>query len=264
MNTRDSAKEAACLRIARAFPARLNPLGVQRALGSAVAEVRSAALQSRPRCRRSARGLAACETTVREGGPGFREAAIGLALTGEERSVAPLVAALADARLAPEAIFALGFTGRVAAADALVKAMEKEDFARVAAEGLSAISGLTVARQFGQDPQAWDPGLEDEGDEASGPEADLPMPDPETVAGWWSEVRPRFDPAQRWLRGQRWTPEGLVHELESGPARRRGALARELEIRTNGHQRRSWVSLSAKQRKELQLIRAGMGRISGR
>jgi uncharacterized protein (TIGR02270 family) len=263
VNTHDPAKEAVCLRVARVFPSRLNPLGVQRALASPVAEVRAAALQAGLVVGDRA-ALAACEATVREGGPGFREAAIGLALAGEERSVPPLVAALGDERLATEAAFALGFTGRIAAADALVKAMEVEDLARVAAEGLSAIGGLMVAKQFLQEPPAWAPGLEDEGDDTAGSEADLPMPDPETVARWWKEARPRFDSAQRWFGGQRWSPEALVRELESGLARRRETLAFELAIRTKGQLHLSWDALSARQRKELQQIRSGLARIAGR
>jgi uncharacterized protein (TIGR02270 family) len=263
MNTRDPLNEAACLRLARYFPARLNPLGVQRALTSPAGAVRAAALAA-SLISGERNAVAACEATVREGGPGFRTAALGLALSGEERAVSTLVAAQRDPKLAPDATFALGFTGRASAADALVGALDDDALAPLAGDGLSAITGLVVARQFAKPPPAWDGGFAEDEPAPSGPEADLPVPDAETVAVWWTGMRPKLDPAQRWLRGQRWSAEGLLRELEGGPASRREGLALELAVRSKGQMQIAWDALAARQWRELKEARAGIARISAR
>jgi uncharacterized protein (TIGR02270 family) len=261
-NTRVAQNELAALRLARVFPARLNPMGVQRALGSTVPEVRAAALEA-GLVQGERATLNACEATLGAAGPGFARAALLLGLSGDERSVAPLVAALRDARLAAEAAFALGFSGRVSAGDALVRVLDEEAIAPIAAEALGAIAGMVVAKQLAKPPERFDPGVvEADVVESAGAVSDLPKPDAEMVTEWWWRAKPKLDASQRLLRGQRWTPEGLLHELEEGPARRREGLALELAIRSKGQSAVSWDALAEKQRRQMQEARAALSRVS--
>jgi uncharacterized protein (TIGR02270 family) len=187
-----------------------------------------------------------------------------LGLSGDETSVAALLPALRDPDRARAAAFALGLSGRVSAADALLAAMADDDLAPVAAEGFAAIAGLGVEKQFAAPPGRWNPEEPEAEEEEYGPEADVPRPEPAAVAAWWKEARPRLDPGQRWLRGQPWSGEALLRELEQGPARRREALALDLAIRTRGQVQLAWDALSARQRRELAEARAAAGRVASR
>jgi uncharacterized protein (TIGR02270 family) len=248
----DPVERARALRIARVFPARLDPRAVEHGLVDPVPEVRAAALET---------GLvtgvrsapAACEAELSQGGPAYATAALLTALSGEERAVAPLVTALADDDLVAPATFALGFTGRLSAADALLELMLRDEArAPLAAEGFCAITGLVVEKRFERDTPPWRPmsPVEEEG-EPYGPESDLPKPVPELVARWWNEARPRLDAAARWLRGQPFSAESQLRELEAGAARRREGLALDLAIRTRGQVVVAWDALSERQRQDL-------------
>ncbi len=261
VNSKDPAKEALAVRLARVFPARLDPAAVERALGSRVPEVRAAALETAAVL--GHRGaVPTCEATVASRGPAFETAALLLGLSGEEKWVAPLAAALADPEFQRDAAFALGFSGRVSAADALLGAMRDEKLAALAAEGFSAITGLAIENALAKTPERWDPEAEERPDEAYGPEADLPKPEPAAVAAWWKAARPKLDPAQRWMRGRPWGAESLVAELEHGPARRREALALDLCIETRGLVQIAWDAPSALQRRELDVARGESRRIA--
>lgn len=253
---------ALALSLARLLPGRLDPGAVEQGLAAEEEPVRAAALESGLVL--GTRGaFAAAEATVAGRGPAFATAALLLGLSGDEKSLGPLVQALGDETTRGPAAFALGFSGRVAAADALLAAMSVEELAPLCAEGFAAISGLAVGKQFAKPARRWDPAAGDEPDGPYGPEADLPAPEPEAIAAWWKEARPRLDPAQRWLRGQPWGPEALLRELAEGPARRREALALDLAIRTRGQVQLAWDALSARQRGELQAAR-GAGKVSGK
>ncbi len=258
---KDPALVALALRLARVFPARLDPAAVERALSSPVAEVRAAALETA-----AVLGLKgavpACEATVASRGPAFGTAALLLGLSGDEKPLAPVVAALADPRLQREAAFALGYSGRVSSADALLGAMRDEKLAAVAGEGFSAIAGLAVEKGLAKPPKRWDPEKEDEEEEEYGPESDLEEPEPELIAAWWKEARPKLDPAQRWLRGQPWGAEALFRELAQGPARRREALALDVAVRTRGRVQLACDAMSARQRRELAEGPGAAGRMS--
>jgi uncharacterized protein (TIGR02270 family) len=261
-------REALALRLARAFPGRLDPLAVARALRAPAPEVRAAALETA--LVTAPRGaMAACRDAVAAGGPGLETAALLLALSGQEGSVEALLSALGREEQRRPAAFALGFTGSVAAADALLAAMDDDALAPLAAEGFAAITGLVVEKRFALRRAAGAPGPEGEEEVAAeeappGPEGDLPVPAPEALAAWWKETRGRLDPARRWLRGRAWAVPELLRELEQGPARRRAALALDLEIRARGQLRVSWDALTARQQEQLAAARAGAGKISPR
>jgi uncharacterized protein (TIGR02270 family) len=250
---KEAAERARALRIARAFPGRVDLRVVERGLADPASEVRAAAMETGLVL--GTKGVsAACEAELAGRGGAYATAALLSALSGDERAVAPLAAALGDDDLAGPAAFALGFTGRVSAADALLKVMEDDErLAPLAAEAFCAVSGLVVEKRFERDTPPWRPKspLEQEEDEPYGPESELPKPVPETIARWWSEARPRLDPGKRWLRGQPWSLEAVVRELETGPARRREGLSIDLAIATKGQVLVAWDALSERQLAEL-------------
>lgn len=179
---------------------------------------------------------ARCEEVVRAGGPGWAFPALAWALAGEP-DLAPLLAGLRDEARRGAALVALGYSGRAAAAEAALPWLEDEELSPLAAEALSAVTGLPIAEEYAAEPERWDPDAEVEEDgalERSGPEADLPRPEASTVAAWWESARGRFDPAARYLGGQPWSGDALVHALRAGPMRRREALAFDLAVRTRG------------------------------
>lgn len=245
---------ALALRLAGLWPGRLDPIAVERGLSAQEEAVRAAALTSAMVL--GGRGaFAAAEATVAERGPAFATAALLLGLSGDERCLGPLLEALGDAGTRGAAAYALGHSGWVEAADALLSAMrEDEALAPLAAEGFAAITGLPVEKQFARPPKRWDPQAEaPEGEAAEpyGPEADLPRPEPEAAAAWWREARPRLDAGRRWLRGQPWAAESVLRELAAGPARRREALAVDLAIRSRGQVQLCWDGLSARQARQM-------------
>jgi uncharacterized protein (TIGR02270 family) len=263
--SKDAALRRAVLRVARVFPERVPPGTVERALASDDAEERALAIEV---------GLVlgvkaawtACERAARDAGPGWGRAAIGWALSGE-RDLGPLDAGLADPARRRDALFALGFTGRAAAAEAALGWIGDGQAGRVAAETISAVTGLAIEGRHAAPPERWDPDApgDDEGEDedGDGPDPELPAPDPEAVAAWWAAERPRFDPAQRWLGGSAWTMEGVVAALEAGPCRRRAALALDLAVRSRGAHQLEWTATARRQLAELAEIRRAIPRAAG-
>ncbi|HZN94989.1 MAG TPA: TIGR02270 family protein, partial [Myxococcales bacterium] len=244
--------EVLALRLAQVAPDRLEPAAVERAYASPVPDVCAAGFET-GLMTRSRDAFAACESAVEARSPGFSTAALLLGLSGDDKSVATLLQALADRDFQRDVVFALGFSGRVSAADALLAAMEDETLAPLVAEAFAAITGLRVEKEMAVRLDRWGPEVkaDDDGVERSRSEAALAQPDPDEVARWWKEARPKLDPARRWLRGQRWSTEALLDELEHGPARRREALALDVAVRTRGQVQISWNGLSSRQHREL-------------
>jgi uncharacterized protein (TIGR02270 family) len=245
------------LRVSGFLPGRLDPSAIEQVLRSPEPALRSAALESGiVNGVRNAFGAA--EAAVVEKGPAFARAALLLGLSGDERSTAILLRALSDATVRRSVVFALGFCGRVAAADALVPLLADDAIGPLAAEAFAAITGLSVEKEFAKREKPHQP-TEDEQESASGPESELPRPVSETIARWWLETKQRFDPSVRWLRGRPWSLERLMLELEGGPARRREAMALDLAVRTRGHAQIAWDALSSRQRLEMTEARASIG-----
>jgi uncharacterized protein (TIGR02270 family) len=260
----DPASQVTALRLGRLFPARLDPQALELALRSDAPEVRAAALETGLVVgHRSAYGVLEATLAGRE--PGLATAALLMGLSGEPGAVDVLRRALEEPEAAHAAVFALGFTGQAVAAETLLEAMRVEALAPLAAEGFSAITGLRIDKGLARPAKAWNPDdEEDEVVERYGPEASLPEPEPDAIAGWWKEARPRFQHGQRWLRGKPWGLEAVLDELRHGPARRREALALDLAVRSQGRVQLAWDALSARQWKELGEARAAAGRFAER
>jgi len=230
---------AAALRAAYRSRLSLDPAVLRDGLGSDEPTLRDAALLA---------GLmgghreawAACHSCVSARAPDLRLPLLLLGMSGDERDVKRLLDLLPDERLRPHALFALGFCGRVAAADACVELMRLKPVAALAGESFSAITGLRIAEEYAAPREAEDealPPLEDEdldADLSSKPEDALPRPWPESVTAWWQQERQRLDARQRYLGGRPFTALALLDALESAPMRRRHALALELALRSRG------------------------------
>jgi uncharacterized protein (TIGR02270 family) len=252
----DAAVRRAALRLARVLPSRLAPHVLEPALGGDDPEERDLAMVAGLVAgARSA--WAACERVAREGGPAWDLPALLWALSGE-KDLSPLLAGLDDPERADAALFALGFTGKVAAAEAAAARLGDEDLGRLAGEAFSGITGFAVAGPSAKPPEPWDPDApeEDEEEEGAGPEADLPAPDPGPVLAWWEKAKKGFDPAARLLGGVPWSTETLLGALESAPMRRRPALALDLAIRTRGAAQVETRALARRQLEQLRELRA--------
>lgn len=252
----DAPVRQAALRLARALPQRFAPHVLEPSLGGEDVAERDLAIAAglvagaRP-------AWAACERIVRDGGPAWDFPALLFALSAE-KDLGPLVAALDDPERASGALFALGFTGRVEAADAVAAHLGDEDLGKLAGEAFSAVTGLAIGRENAVPPQPWNPDAPagEEEEEAAGPEADLPVPDPAPILAWWEKARKGFDPAARLLGGVPWSTEALLGALETAPMRRRPALALDLAVRTRGA---GQVETRALARRQLADVRALRG-----
>lgn len=230
---------AAALRAACRARLPLEPAVLQRALDSGEPALRDAALVAGLMAgHRSA--WAACQSATGSHEPGGRLPLLLLGMGGEERDVKRLLELLQDTKLHPDVLWALGFSGRVAAADVCVELMREKPVAALAGEAFSAITGLRIAEQYAVPDEEADekiPPLEEEdlnADLAPSPEDALPLPQPDQVAAWWQESRRHLDARQRYLSGQPFTPLALLNALVSAPMRRRHALALELALRSRG------------------------------
>jgi uncharacterized protein (TIGR02270 family) len=170
----------------------------------------------------------ACLQTIRAGAPGSGPLLVLVGLLGTIAEHQLLIDGLADAQTRKDAVWALGFAGSRAAADACIDVLAQELYPRLTAEALCAITGLDLAKEnLVLAEQSDDPPIEPRSAEDR-----LPMPDIPGVIRWWNENRARFSPDQRYLDGRPRTADSIQEALERGPTRRRPPLALELAIRT--------------------------------
>jgi uncharacterized protein (TIGR02270 family) len=139
-------------------------------------------------------------------------------------------AKVADPEVAVNALWALGFSGDVEAADLLVASLDKAG--PVAGEALSAITGLVVEgplRKPGEThgPDEDEVGLDDPAPVVR-PEDALPEPDLAAVRSWWAAARDGFKPGVRYVYGQPRSPQALRAALLVAPTWRRDLFALEL------------------------------------
>jgi uncharacterized protein (TIGR02270 family) len=137
---------------------------------------------------------------------------------------------IAVAEIAEHALWALGFSGEVEAADVIVTSLEKSP--KIAGEALSAITGLVVDGPFRKAGETHGPDEEEVGLDDPPPvvrsEDDLPEPAAGAIKAWWGKERARFKPGVRYLYGQPRSPQTLQAALIAAPTWRRDILALEL------------------------------------
>jgi uncharacterized protein (TIGR02270 family) len=192
-------------------------------------------------------------------GPAGCRARLLVALVGTERDHPVLLAALADEASRHDALFALGFAGTRAAAEACVQAATIPPLARVAAESFAAITGVDLEgeRLVAAPAPPADEAIPFEADDLDAdlrpsPDDALPLPDAPGLARWWERQRGRFAAGQRYLGGQSSRAAALQAALQWGPMRRRHALALELSIRTGGRHQLQTRGFAREQRRQMQ------------
>jgi len=241
LNASDPSVAAAALAAARYAPGIASAPMLEHALRSTPAEQEAALVTGLVSGYRSIWGI--CSDLAGSPGQAGRMARVLLAMGGDDSDLAELIAMLFDPTLTADTLWALGFSGRVAAADACLPWMEVDDgaLARLAGEAFAAITGLSLSGPFLRetDPKDEEDGLGHRSDPIDigltlAPEAQLPLPENVAVASWWEEKRPNFDPTRRYLSGRAFDSSCLIDTLLKGPARRRHMLALELAIRSRG------------------------------
>ncbi|QRK07176.1 TIGR02270 family protein [Archangium violaceum] len=213
-----------------------------------------------------------CEKWAAEPSAVGAQARVLLALGGSEQDVTRLVKLLDVPELRSSTLWALSFSGQLAAAEACLAWMEEDrGTAALAAEAFSAITGLPLEGAYvgpSREDEAEEPiPLEEEdldADLVPGPEDALATPAPDAVAAWWKEARARFDPGTRYLRGIPFSAQSLLGALHQEPMRRRGVLALELAIRSRGQFRLEARAFTRRQASELARALAAPASISPR
>ncbi|MFL5353217.1 TIGR02270 family protein [Archangium sp.] len=167
-----------------------------------------------------------------------RTSLVLLALGGDERDLMRLLACTGVEAMREDSLWALGFSGRVEAAEACLEFMGPGPVAALAGEAFSAITGLTLEDAYvvaAEEEESLPPLEEDLArDLEPQPEDALPAPAREAVAAWWKDARKDFVRGTRYLRGRAFSLDGLLEELARGSMRRRHVLALELALRSQG------------------------------
>lgn len=229
---------AAALRAAVRLRARLERKVLQRFWSSSQSSVRDAAIIA-GLIQGQREAWMSCRQVVEARGPDLELPLLLLALGGDAGELAPLRGLLDVTALRPHVLWALGFSGRVSAAEACLAYLGDEAVGHLAAEAFCSITGLELSGRF----MAGAPFPEDEeaGSEAPStpgshpvPGPGLPLPDARAVQAWWGESRTRFNPETRYLRGRPWSPAVLLQGLWTEPMRRRHSLALEVALRSQG------------------------------
>jgi uncharacterized protein (TIGR02270 family) len=202
---------------------------------------------------------ALCRDQVEVAGAGRARALLAAAMLGSERDHAAVMAALADPRWQRDAIWALGFGGRRAGADACLDLLAQDQHPRLAAEAFCAITGLDLHDAdlaVAPPPEPEDPAEDppDVGLENSDHERALPLADVAGVIRWWNRQRPRFEGDARYLGGRPHTLDRLVDALLHGSMRRRRPLALELAVRTRGRVQIETGAFLDEQRRRLSAV----------
>ncbi|MEM6293229.1 MAG: TIGR02270 family protein [Myxococcota bacterium] len=178
-----------------------------------------------------------------------REAMVLLCSFAEPMIIERLTRMLEVEASRADALFALGFSGRVAALDAIVPWLGDEAFGPLAGEAFASMTGLPLdddaywTDREDDDVEDEDPDtLEDDLDEDEDPDEDLSIaadeelrvPKADAIAAWWEERSGRFNAKLRYIAGRPADQNAIEHALRTQPMRRHHALAFELLVRSRG------------------------------
>ncbi|HYO53978.1 TIGR02270 family protein [Archangium sp.] len=257
----EAALRIAALRCARFLEGGVRPELLFPALVSTHPAIRLAAIET-GLLQGSRAAWEACKEMASSRGAGCAEAWVLLAIGGSDGELHMLLRALETPSQRPGALWALGFSGRVDAAEACLELMREAPVAALAAEAFSAITGLAIQGHYAapdpEDAESALPPLEEDldADLSLKPEAALAVPAPEAASAWWRQARKGFERSERYLYGQPFSAEMLLKVLERGPMRRRHVLALELAIRSKGKWRIQTRAFTCRQRVEMGRLRA--------
>ncbi|WP_146157427.1 hypothetical protein [Enhygromyxa salina] len=193
----------------------------------------------------------------------FRRAALTwVALLGDAAAHERLVTLVDQPKHRGDALWALGFCGRISAIERCLPLLDDPVHGPLAAEVVCAIAGLPV-----DDDGFWRDHVGPPGDAESAlpplehddldaelvpsPEEALPTPEPGAITNWWRARADTLDPALRYLGGRPLNHEVMIDGLWHAPLRRRHNLALELVFRTAGGCTIDTRALAATQRRQL-------------
>ncbi|HSP79143.1 MAG TPA: TIGR02270 family protein, partial [Myxococcaceae bacterium] len=207
-----------------------------------------------------------CRKELEAGAEVGRVPLVLLALGGDEKDFKRLVTCTGRDEQREGALWALGYSGRVEAAEVCLELMARNPLAALAGEAFSAITGLQLEDSYVVPEQEEDalPPLEEDLARSleHRPEDDLPVPEKSVVVAWWKEARRSYARGTRYLRGRPFSLDGLLQDMEHGPRRRRPLLALELALRSQGACQLHTKAFAPRQRAELARARAMKARLS--
>jgi len=137
------------------------------------------------------------------------------------------------------AIASAAALGEIDAIPWLIGLMPQLPLSRMAGEAFTTITGadLALLDLENKPPKDFPSGPTDnpaDEDVSMDPDDNLPFPNPQKVAGWWSKNQSRFAPGTRCLLGQPMDIANLGEVLRIGKQRQRAAAAIELSVRQPG------------------------------
>ncbi len=156
------------------------------------------------------------------------------------------------------ALISCGVTGDPVYIPTLINQMAIPEYARVAGEAFSMITGVDLAfEDLDTDwPEGFKAGPTEEPEDenvALDPDEDLPWPNPELVDRWWHEHSREYQNGVRYLCGRPITDENCRRVLREGYQRQRISAAYELalmnpkeplfEWRAPGWRQQEWLGL---------------------
>jgi uncharacterized protein (TIGR02270 family) len=141
-----------------------------------------------------------------------------------------------DAQLIRIAIIAAGAFGDPASIPWLMEQMKVPELARVAGEAFTTITGVDIALEDLDDekPEGFETGPTENPDDDNvemDPDENLPWPDSELIAKWWTQHQAKFQKGARYLLGKPISVDWCQQVLRNGRQRQRAAAALELAIR---------------------------------
>ena len=145
-----------------------------------------------------------------------------------------------DASLQKAALWSLGHIGTRDAVDMCLLAMKNPKLARMGGESYCTITGANLERDKLTAPEPEEPPMPAfEKDDLNAnlvprPEELWPLPDAQLVRKHWAEVSARFQPGQRYLRGQPHDGQSMLAAVVSGPMLRRPDHVFEMFVRSEG------------------------------
>ncbi len=154
------------------------------------------------------------------------------------------------------ATIGIGVLGDPEMMGVLIELMKNDAVARVAGESFSMITGVDLAYDDLERtaPDGFESGpTEDAADEdvALDEDENLPWPNPQLVADWWTTHHTDFQPGHRHLCGREINVESLCKTLVDGTQRQRAAAALELallqpnqplfDVRARGNWQQVWL-----------------------
>ena len=209
---------------------------VEPALSSAYVAIREAAIEAGMMLGMRA-AWQACNKLVARNASGSKLAMALLALGGEAADLNTVIKKLTVKTMQRDALWALGFSGTVEAADAVLELVDDEELAKLVGEAFTTITGAPIfgaLAKVGETDNTSPPEVIEDDDAplpVLKPEDGLPVPNGERLRAWWEKTKGQFSPGARYIYGQPATPETLHLALEQGPTWRRRVWSLEVAVR---------------------------------